>query len=136
MESSQERRVLIVANRTVATPTLLEEVRRLAGERPSAFTLLIPDSRSERTDLTLDLARPLFERAVGRPVDGLTGGEDALAAVSAAVAERRPDLVVISTLPRSASMWLRDDLAQRVEGLGVPVIVVTYESEPAPTGID
>jgi hypothetical protein len=53
MESSRRRRVLIVANRTAATPTLLDEVHRLANEEPSAFSLLIPDAqRSEHTDWT------------------------------------------------------------------------------------
>ena len=54
MESSSRRRILIVANRTAATPTLLDEVRRLATERPSTFSLLIPDApSSEHTDGTL-----------------------------------------------------------------------------------
>jgi hypothetical protein len=132
MESSQERRVLIVASRTVATPTLLEEVGRLARERLSTFALLIPESPSERTDVTLELARPLFEKAAGGPVEGLTGGDDAFEAISAAVADRRPDLVVISTLPtREVSTWLREDLAHRVEALGVAVQVVTYAGEGA-----
>jgi hypothetical protein len=51
MESSQMRRVLIVANRTAATPTLLDHVKRLARERPSRFWLLIPDApKSEHSD--------------------------------------------------------------------------------------
>jgi hypothetical protein len=130
MESSEARRVLIVANRTAATPTLLDEVRRLARERTSTFSLLIPDSpKSEHTDWTLELALPLLERAAGGPVAGLTGTEDPFEAVSAAVADERPDLIVISTLPKRVSKWLRRDLPHKVESLGVPVKVITPESE-------
>jgi hypothetical protein len=66
MESSQVKRVLIVANRTAATPDLLEHIKRLARERPSAFLLLIPDApTSEHTDSTMELALKLLERAAG-----------------------------------------------------------------------
>jgi hypothetical protein len=128
MESSPRRRILIVANRTAATPTLLDEVRRLATERPSSFSLLIPDaSSSEHTDWTLELALPLLERAARSRIEGLTGGHDAFEAIRSAVADSRPDLIVISTLPRRVSKWLRRELPRRVEALGVPVTVITPE---------
>jgi hypothetical protein len=130
MESSLRRRILIVANRTAATPTLLDEVRRLANERPSAFSLLIPDApSSEHADWTLELALPLLERAARGPIEGLTGKQDAFEAIRTAVAEDRPDLIVISTLPRRVSKWLRRELPRRVEALGVPVTVITPERE-------
>jgi hypothetical protein len=130
VESSQVRRILIVANRTAATPTLLERIKVLAGERPSAFSLLIPDApKSERTDWTMQSALPLLERAAGGPVDGLTGGEDPLEAIRKAVVDGTYDEIVISTLPARVSKWLRRDLPRRVQDLGLPVTVVTPERE-------
>ena len=130
MEPSTQRRILIVANRTAATPTLLEHVKQLAAERPSAFALLIPDApRSEHTDWTLELALPLLERAARGPVEGLTGGEDPFEAIRAAIGASDYDAIVISTLPRKVSKWLRRDLPRRVEALGIPVIVVTPDQQ-------
>ena len=127
MEASTPRRILVVANRTAATPTLLDEIQRRAKAQPSTFALLVPDSPgAEHSDWTLELALPLLERAAG----GAGGG-----------AQRRPGAVrrdprrdpptaastrsLISTLPKRVSRWLRRDLPSRVEALGLPVTVVT-----------
>jgi len=75
-------RVLIVANRTAATPRLLDDVKRVARERPSSFRLLIPDvPKSAQSDWTMELALPLLERAAGSSVDGLTGRHDPFEAI-------------------------------------------------------
>jgi len=124
------RRVLIVANRTAATPTLLDHVKRLARERPRVFSLLIPDApKSEHTDWTMEVALPLLERSAGGPVEALTGEQDPYEAVRRAVADGEYDEIVISTLPTRASKWLRRDLPRRVAGLGLPVTVVTPDKE-------
>ena len=130
MDASEVRRVLVVANRTAATPTLLEHVKRLAGERPTAFSLLIPDApKSEHTDWTMELALPLLERAARGPVEGLTGEADPFQAIRRAVADGEYDEIIISTLPRRVSKWLRRDLPRHVESLGLPVTVVTPDRE-------
>lgn len=130
MEPSHARRVLIVANRTAATPTLLDHVKRLARERPSVFSLLIPDApKSEHTDWTMELALPLLERAAANPVEGLTGGDDPYEAIRRVVTDGDYDEIVISTLPSRVSKWLRRDLPHRVETLGLPVTVITPETD-------
>jgi hypothetical protein len=128
------RRILIVANRTAATPLLIEAVRERAEQGPCSFALLIPDEpRKGGADWTLDTAIPLLERAAGSRVEGIVGEADPFEAVKTALQERGFDEVIVSTLPRRVSEWLRRDLPHRIERLGVPVTTVTQaEAQEAP----
>jgi hypothetical protein len=72
----------------------------------------------------IDLALPLLEEAAGGRVESLVGDTDPFLAVRKALERSRFDEVVVSTLPRRVSHWLRLDLPARVERLGVPVSVV------------
>jgi hypothetical protein len=77
MDQAQPRRTLVVANRTAATPLLLDEVKRRAREQPTRFSLLIPNVESPKhADWTL-------EHAVGvitQPADGDPGAQAAFKA--------------------------------------------------------
>src|SRR4051794_32435839 len=92
MESSTPRRILIVANRTAATPALIDEVRKRASDATCRFTLLVPrafwDADTEESAITLELAIPLLDDAAGSHVEGLIGDTDPFAAVSGALADR------------------------------------------------
>jgi hypothetical protein len=129
MESSTPTRVLVVANRTAATPALLDAVRERAGRGPCRFTLLVPrpfyDPDTEEAAITLELALPLLEEAAGGRVEGLVGDTDPYVAVRQALDGESFDEVIVSTLPTHVSHWLRLDLPARVKRLGLPVTVVT-----------
>ena len=140
MESSEPVRVLVVANRTAATPALIGAVRERASRGRCAFTLLVPNSahglhrvmdpedqgRSEAEE-TLDLALPLLEEAAGGVVEGMVGDPEPLAAIQDAVNLHGFDEIIISTLPTRVSRWLRLDLPHKVAGLGLPVTTVTAQ---------
>jgi hypothetical protein len=128
---------LIVANRTASTPRLLEEVARRAKSQPTEFTLLIPDVRTRKAaDWTLDAAIPLLQRAAGGPVGHLVGGPDALTAIQDAVRDHDFEDIVISTLPKQTSKWLRRDLIHQVEKLGLPVTAVVPRAKSTKQVID
>jgi hypothetical protein len=128
-EDPRPRDVLVVANRTAATPALLAEVRERAAKDPCRFTLLVPrpfwDADTEQSAVTLELAIPLLEEAAGGHVEALVGAEDPFRAVTAAVESHPYDEIIISTLPARVSHWLHIDLPARVQRLGLPVTVVT-----------
>jgi hypothetical protein len=126
MDSTRPTRILVVANRTVATARLLTELGRRARAAPCTFSLLVPDAIDRKAaDWTLEQAIPVLEREVRSPVEGLVGGPEPFEAVQRAVEEGDFDEIIVSTLPKSRSKWLRRDLVRRVEGLGLPVTAVT-----------
>jgi hypothetical protein len=131
-------RVLVVANRTAATPALLEAVRARAAAGDASFTLLVPNAAHglarvtdpEDTDVSeaqasLDLALPLLEEAAGGSVEGMVGDPDPFLAVQDAVNLHGFDELIISTLSPRVSRWLRLDLPRRLTVLGLPITTIT-----------
>jgi len=147
MESSEPARVLIVANRTAATPALIDAVRHRAASGACTFTLLVPhsshglhrltsaeDSHTEdanESDAVLALALPLLEDAAGDKVEGMTGDANPLTAIQDAVNQHGVDEIILSTLPARVSRWLKLDLPSKVQALGLPVTHVEAHARPA-----
>ena len=130
---SEAARVLVVANKTAATPALIEAVRERAARGPATFTLLVPnpahglhafvdpeDQAQNEAELTLELAIPLLERAAGAPVEGMIGVPEPLAAIQDAINIHGFDELIISTLPQRVSKWLKLDLPVQGGGARAP----------------
>ena len=122
MEAEEATRVLVVANRTAATPALIEAVRERAAQGRAAFTLLVPALRhglhqlvdpedqasTEAEDAVIELAVPLLEEAAGAPVQSLVGAPEPLAAVEDAVNIHGFDEIVARRCPagsRAGCTW-------------------------------
>jgi len=97
--------------------------RRKSGR--CEFALLIPDvTDRKKADWTLENAVPMLQRAAGGPVEGIVGGADPFTSVQNAVRDGNFDEIIVSTLSKKTSKWLRRDLVRKVEGLGLPVTAI------------
>ncbi len=131
-------RILVVANRTAATPALIAAVRERAQRGPCSFALLVPQLAcevpygDEEARKTLELAIPLLEAVAGSSVTPMIGQPDALLAVERVLVHERFDEVIVSTLPERVSHWLKRDLPSRIERLDIPVTVVRAKEPRQP----
>lgn len=127
-------RILIVANRTAATPGLVEAVRERAARGPATFHLVVPrhppglhklvdpqDGDFGEAESTLEAALPVLGEAAGQPVTGHVGSSEPLMAIEDAVNLAPYDEIVISTLPGRVSRWLHLDLVSKARAIGPPV---------------
>lgn len=126
--------VLVVANRTADSADLVAAVSRRARAGGVTFDLLVPaephglhrvvdpeDAGRDAARARLRAALPLLCAAAGSRVRGQVGDADPIAAISDALASDGYDEIMISTLPRTVSRWLRLDLPSKVRGFGLPV---------------
>jgi hypothetical protein len=110
--------LLVVANRTVDSPELLEAIRERAGRGPIRATLLVPCTWSERPHAQARVQAAIEALAtMGVPADGVLGDSDPIVAVQESWNPGRYDEVVVSTLTAGSSQWLQIDLPHRVAKL-------------------
>jgi hypothetical protein len=122
-------RVLVVANRTAATPRLIDSVRERAQRGECAFTLLVPrptwDPETGEAEMTIELAVPLLREAAGGDVAAHVGESDPEEAVELLLESEQFDEIILSTLPERVSRWLGRDIPSKLERFGLPITVIT-----------
>ncbi len=137
------REVLVIANRTLGGAKLREAVRERAAADDVRFRLIVPQTKPsaglviydeavrESAQVRVDLALSAVAEE-GIEATGEVGDEDPFMATMDAVAQHRPNEIILSTYPAQHSGWLRRDLVERVgNAAGVPVehIVADIDQE-------
>jgi hypothetical protein len=139
--------ILVLANETIGGKNLLDAVlaRRDQGgdvrfhvvvplTRPKHGNVIYDEAVRGGAQVRVDLALA-FMRDEGIEGTGEVGDADPYNAAMDAIADRHIDEIIVSTLPASASGWMRRDLPDRLrEGSGLPVdhIVVDLGAEGLP----
>ncbi len=136
-------RILVVANRTADAPELIAALRQRATRTPTRFTLLVPaiphglawaaDMKAGGSEAAARAEDGIARmRMSGLEVDAaLIGDPDPLAAAADVLSCNKFDEVVVSTLPRGVSRWLRLSLPHRLRRLtDLPVTHVTAHPRP------
>lgn len=142
--------ILVVANQTIAGTSLVETVlEKLGSDQDARAVFCVPrtnprhglvaydDAVYDAAQVRVDLARA-YLRERGIDSVGEVGDPDPYTATMDAVAEYKPDEIIISTLPATSSGWLRRDLIERIEeasGLPVTHVVVDIEQEGRPFAV-
>jgi hypothetical protein len=136
-------RYLVVANRTLGGPALLDLIRELADAGPSAFHVLVPAAPStHHLTWTDERARSLAHARLIAMLDRLArlgvvatgeiGDAQPLLAMGDVLRSRDFDAIVLATLPAGISRWLHLELPRRAEDVfGLPVLHVVCGVEPS-----
>ena len=137
------KRILVVANETVAGKALIDAVKRHAeGEEVHVHVICpqnqpkhgyviyedhVRDATQNRLEMTLALLREEGIEADGRVMD-----PDPYSAIMDALGEEQYDEIIISTHPETRSGWLRQGLVDRVHrasGRPVEHVVVDLDAD-------
>lgn len=128
--TTHPHRVLVLANQTVESAELLDELRRIGADRDTRYHVVVPaspiDTGVASTHGPLDISEAT-QRAAQERLDntlatlrsedfeatGTLGEYRPLRALAKAVETFRPDQIVISTLPPEESVWQRFDVVDR-----------------------
>lgn len=128
--AEKPHRVLVMANETVNSQELLEELRKIGADKDAKYSVIVPASpietgaaathgpldvweatkqaAQERLDQTLDALRSDDLEA-----EGTVGDQRPLRALADAVHAFHPDQIVIATLPPEYSVWHRFEVVDR-----------------------
>jgi hypothetical protein len=148
--AADARRILVVANETSVSRTLIDRLEAKAKRGDVQVTVLSPvteprqgyvvyyDTRRatarRRLDRTLETLR-----AAGVPATGVVIEADPVSALRDAITQLEPDEIVVSTHPQKQSGWLRRNLVDQMRGVAGSLpfehVVVDLDAEHGPANV-
>ncbi len=116
---------LIVANQTLNSQQLEDNLRMRAAEGATHFHFVVPATHpqdqaepveGDAVQIANERLQSALERfgKLGPSVSGEVGTEEPLEAIRNAVHKRRFDSIIVVTLPQKRSRWMRRDLPARL----------------------
>ncbi len=128
--TERPHRVLVLANETVGSEELLDELRSIGADSATTYRVVVPVSPIETGaaashgpldvwEATKILAQQRLDQTLAAlhsanlEADGKLGDYRPLRALAAGVAEFHPDQIVIATEPPEQSIWHRFDVVDR-----------------------
>jgi GABA permease len=150
--ATKPHRVLVMANQTVDSDELLDELRRIGADQTTKYFVVVPESPIETgvaaTHGPLDIAEATHVVAQRRlentlstlrsdnlDADGTMGDFRPMRALADAVDTFRPDQIIIATLPLEESVWHRFEVVDKARAqYGVPVTHVVATPTQLQTG--
>jgi hypothetical protein len=136
---SRPTRILVVTDRTAATPELVSAIAERARSGPSQFRIVVPnpaaaelhplhperhDKAREAEEVLHDAIREI-EAVVGAPVIGsVSVRHDPVDASEQTMTAEPIDEIILSVVEHGLTRWLHQDLQHRLKHLGLPVTAV------------
>lgn len=140
--AGDERRILVVANETLADLRLAEEIERAAAGHRRRIRVVCPALTSPVRHWVSDVdggraqAQERLERTLGQlhgagiEAEGEIGDEDPLRAIEDALRTFGADEIIISTHPEGHSNWLERHVVIRArERLALPITHIVIDAE-------
>jgi hypothetical protein len=150
MSAEDARHILVVANETSVSGSLVDLLVKRAADGPVRVTVLAPVSEPRqgyvvyydtrraaarrRLDRTLDRLRE-----AGAPADGVVVEADPVSALRDAIDQLEPDEIIVSTHPQKQSGWLRRNMVDQMRRVAgsrpFEHVVVDLEAEHGPANV-
>lgn len=133
------RRYLVVANQTLLSDQLMQELLLRAEADDATFYVIVPDTARRdyanpeemHSSARQRLNRALSEiRMAGASALGSVEAADPIEAIELRVRREDYDEVIVSTLPKTLSRWLKVDLPSKIaRTVSIPVTTIIAKDD-------